>query len=130
MLHNSDDINNNELNEMFEASRNALRNEANEKVKQNKDGKRKLIGDIVLVWDTSRMTDLYTGEVNTDILDHQIMTTYPSIVIEDNRRFNADIVLSEDRVYPCNLDLVIWNKTLGKKFRTCSEFVKITNKGV
>jgi hypothetical protein len=51
-------------------------------------------------------------------------------VIADSQKYNADIVLGEDRVYPCNLDLIVWNKTLGKKFRTSSDFVKITYKGV
>lgn len=124
MYHNTDD------NEMYKASRETLRKEVSKQIAKNKDGKIKSIGDIVLIWDTSRLRDLETNQTNTDILDHNILAKYPSIVIEDGLKFNADIVLSEDRVYPCNLDLIVWNKTLNKKFRTCSEFVKITDKGV
>jgi hypothetical protein len=96
-----------------------------EHIKKNKDNSIKEIGDIVLMWDTSRLTDIETGEVNTDLLDHAMLCTFPSIVIEHGLRINKDIVL-DDRVYPCNLDIMIWNKTLDKKFYTKSEFVKIT----
>lgn len=130
MFHNTDDIDDNELNEIFEACREALRKAANERIAKHKDGKRKEVGDIVLVWDASRLRNLETDEVNTDHFDHENLSRFPSIVIADNQKYNADIVLGEDRVYPCNLDLVIWNKTIGQKFRTCSEFVKITDKGV
>jgi hypothetical protein len=130
MMFHDDDIIDDEFDDLMEASRMALQREALEKVKKNKDGKLKCVGDIVLVWDTSRLKDFPTDEPNTDKLDHNLLTSYPSIVIKDDQKFNADIVLGEDRVYPCNLDLVIWNKTLGKKFRTSSVFVKITDKGV
>lgn len=124
---NNNMIGDDEFDDLMDSSRMALRREAMEKIKENKDGKLKYVGDIVLVWDTSRMTELGHDEVNTDHLDHKLITTYPSIVIEDNQKYNADIVLGEDRVYKCNLDLVVWNKTLGKKFRTSSDFVKITS---
>jgi hypothetical protein len=130
MFHDDDYIGDDEFDDLMETSRIALQREATNRVNQNKDGKIKYLGDIVLVWDTSRLRDFPADEPNTDHLEHQLLTMYPSIVIADSQRFNADIVLGEDRVYPCNLDLVIWNKTLGKKFRTCSEFVKITDKGV
>ena len=122
--------NNDQFDDLMESCRMSLIQHAKEKIKQNKDGKLKYVGDIVLVWDTSRLTDLETNEMNTDNLDHQLIATYPSIVIADSQKYNADIVLGEDRVYPCNLDLIVWNKTLGKKFRTSSDFVKITYKGV
>jgi hypothetical protein len=100
-----------------------------EHIKKNKDYSIKETGDIVLMWDTSRLTDIDTLEVNTDLLDHAILCTYPSIVIDDRLRINADIVLDE-RVYPCNLDIMIWNKTLDKKFYTSSLYVKITTEKV
>lgn len=131
MFHDDDDIiRDDEFDDLLELSRIALQQEAHKRIAQNKDGKQKYIGDIVLVWDSSRLRDLETNETNTDILDHNILATYPSIVIGDSLEFNANIVLGGDRVYPCNLDLIIWNKTLGKKFRTCSEFAKISDKGV
>lgn len=129
MFHD-DYIENDEFDDQMESCRMSLIQHAKEKIKENKDGKLKYVGDIVLVWDTSRLTDLETNEMNTDNLDHQLIATYPSIVIADSQKYNADIVLGEDRVYPCNLDLIVWNKTLGKKFRTSSDFVKITYKGV
>ena len=100
-----------------------------EHIKKNKDYSIKETGDIVLMWDTSRLTEIDTLEVNTDLLDHAMLCTFPSIVIEHGLRINKDIVLDE-RVYPCNLDIMIWNKTLGKKFYTKSEFVKITTEKV
>jgi hypothetical protein len=122
-------INDDELNKPIEGSLAILCRNINEIIKQNKDGKQKFVGDIVLVWDMSRLTEFDTGEVNTDIMDHNLITRFPSIVIEDSLTFNADIVL-DDRVYPCNLDIVIWNKTLGRKYRTSSNFVKISEKGL
>jgi hypothetical protein len=126
MFHDDDYIGDDEFDDLMEASRIALIRDAREKVKENKDGKQKYVGDIVLVWDTSRLHDHETGEPNGDLLEHGLITKYPSIVVEEDQKFNADIVLGEDRVYPCNLDIVIWNKTMGKKYRTSSDFVKIT----
>lgn len=96
-------------------------------IRKHKDNSVKVTGDRVLLWDTSRLTEVDSGEINTDPLDHHLLTMYPSIVIEDNVRFNQPIILG-DRHYDCNLDLIVWNKTIGKVFRTNSEFVKITEK--
>lgn len=126
MFHDDDNIGDDEYDDLMESAQMSFARDVVATLKKNKDNSIKEVGDIVLVWDTSRMTDVDTGEVNTDILDHQIMATYPSIVVGENLTYNADIVLGEDRVYPCNLDLIVWNKTLGKKFRTASKFTKIT----
>lgn len=97
------------------------------RIAQNKDPRPKHVGDRVLVWDCSRLTDAKTDELCIDPLEQKLMTQYPSIVIEDNVQFNQPINLG-DRQYNCNLDLIVWNKTLNKVFRTSSEFVKLTDK--
>jgi hypothetical protein len=127
MYRNFDDdhIGDDEFDDLMDASRQALTKDIINHINKNKDNIQKFVGDIVQMWDTSRLTDHETNEFNTDLLDHEILVKFPSIVVEDDLIYNADIVLA-DRLYPCNLDLVIWNKILNKKFRTRSEFVKIT----
>jgi hypothetical protein len=111
------------------SARDAFRKEVEAYVAKNKDFTIKETGDKVIVWDTSRLTDVATDEYNTDMLEHKLLCTYPSIVIAHGIRKNADITI-DDRVYECNLDIIIWNKTLNKKYYTKSEFVKITKKNV
>lgn len=130
MYCDDDNIGDDEYDDLMETAKMAFARDVINEIKKNKDDSLKQIGDIVLVWDTSRLTEFGKNEVNTDVLDHRIMANYPSIVVENEVKYNADIVLGEDRIYPCNLDLIVWNKTLDKKFRTCSKFVKITDKGV
>lgn len=127
----SDDeyIGEDEYDDLMNTAKYALARDVLNHIKKHKDDSIKCVGDKVIMWDTSRLTDPETDEVNTDLLDHQILCTYPSVVIEDNLKYNADIVL-DDRIYPCNLDIKIWNKTLNKIFRTKSEFVKITTENL
>lgn len=128
-MHDNDEIHPDEYDDLMDASREAFARDVLDHIKKNKDNTIKKVGDRVIMWDTSRLTEIDTLEVNTDLLDHQILCKFPSIVIESSCRINADIHLG-DRVYPCNLDIMIWNKTLGKKFYTKSEFVKITENKV
>lgn len=129
-MYHDDEIHEDEFDDFLNTANESFRKGVIDHIARNKDKSVKSVGDKVLVWDTSRLTEIETGEVNTDTLDHEILNKFPSIVIEENLRINKDIVLGEDRVYPCNLDLMIWNKTLGKKFYTKSEFVKITSNKV
>jgi len=96
----------------------------NETINKNHDGKTKAVGDRVLVWDSSRLTDLETGEVNRDPLDHRLLAHYKSIVIEDGCKYTATVTLN-DNVYSKQLDIVIWNEVIGRKFRTSSDFTKL-----
>ncbi len=116
-----------EYDDLMDASREALARDIIDKINKEKDRGTKYVGDRVLVWDSSRLTDKETNTVNRDELDHQILSRYPSIVIEENCKYNGDVTI-DNRVYPMNLDLVIWNKTLNKVFRTSSDFVKRTEK--
>jgi len=119
-----DDIHPQEYDDLMESSRIALRRDIENHIKKNRDGKTKITGDRVLVWDCSRLTEVETGEVNSDPLDHRLMANYESIVIEDSCKHVARVELG-DNVYEKVLDIVVWNKTVGKKFRTSSDFSKI-----
>ena len=130
MYYDDDFVGDDEYDDLMDACRESFARDVVNHIKKNKDDSAKHIGDIVLVWDTSRLTEFGQDEVNTDELDHQLIAKFPSIVIAEDQKYNQDIVLGEDRVYPCNLDLIIWNKTLGKKYRTSSSFVKITTNKV
>jgi hypothetical protein len=114
--------------EMIDADQLALLRDMSAVVKKNKDLGYKTVGDRVLVWDSSRLREVGSDEVNLDELDHKLLAKYASIVVETGCRYNADIDLGEGRHYPLNLDLIIWNKTIGKKYRTSSNFVKRTDK--
>lgn len=129
MFHDDDFIGEDEYDDLMASSQMAFARDVVSKIRENKDNTDKEVGDIVLVWDTSRMTDVQTNEVNKDTLDHQIMANFPSIVIENGIKYNADIVI-DDRVYPCNLDLIVWNKTMDRSFRTSSKFTKISREKV
>lgn len=124
-MRHDDEIHPDEYDDLLDSARQSFYNDVMDHVKKNKDNSIKKVGDKVIVWDTSRLRDGDTGEPNTDDLDHNLLCHYPSIVIEEDCRINADIVLG-DRTYPCTLDIMIWNKTLNKKFYTKSEFVKLT----
>lgn len=90
----------------------------------NKDERNKTVGDKIFVWDSSRLTDYETGKVEYDVKIHSILNNYPSIVIDDHRKFTSEVrTFAGD--FTKNLDLVIWNKTLNRRFRTSSEFVKL-----
>lgn len=128
MFHDDDNFfDPHEYDDLLESSRIALAKDIIEHTKKNKDHGIKHVGDRVLVWDASRLTDVESGKVNFDEFEHALLERFPSIVIENGCKFKADLVIGE-RVYPMNLDLIVWNKTLNKKFRTNSKFVKRTDK--
>lgn len=93
-------------------------------INKNKDERTKHVGDQVLVWDTSRLTEFETDNPVDDLLDERIITHHPSIVIETNCKYDATLYIGK-RPYILNLDLKIWNKTLNRVYRTYSNFVKI-----
>ncbi len=93
-------------------------------VKANTDNRTKGVGERVLVWDCSRLTDLETSEINRQNNVHIALNNYYSIVIAENQRYIAEVkTFAGD--FSKNLDLIIWNEQLKMKFRTSSEFVKI-----
>lgn len=93
-------------------------------VAANKDNRTKAVGDQIIVWDGSRLTDFETGEIDYDVKTHSILGNYPSIVIDTDRKYTAQLkTFAGD--FSRNLDLVIWNKNLNKKYRTSSDFVKL-----
>jgi hypothetical protein len=90
------------------------------------DERTKTVGDKILVWDSSRLTDKKSGEMVYDHRIHSILSTFHSIVIEDQVKHNIEVnTLVGD--FSKNLDLVIWNKQLDRVFRTSSDFVKLHN---
>lgn len=93
-------------------------------IKDNYDANEKTIGDRVLVWDCSRLTDDKTSEFETNPKIHMILANYPSIVIHDRQRYNSTLTTMVGD-FTVNLDLKVWNKKLNKVYRTSSEFVKI-----
>lgn len=95
-----------------------------EQIAQNKDTSTKTVGDKIIIWDTSRLTYADSNKPCSDPIEHSIVNCYESIVIAENVRYNADVTIG-DRVYEKNLDLIVWNKTLDKTFRTSSNFVKL-----
>lgn len=117
----------NKINNIQDEAMEDFKNFVRDHIKKNKDKTLKSVGDRVLFWDISRLTDVKTNQVNRDLLDHQILVNYPSIIIEDNVRYNQPVIMG-NRQYDCNLDLIVWNKTLNMTFRTSSEFVRITDK--
>jgi hypothetical protein len=103
-----------------------LRDIFREQIAANKDHGTKEVGDVVLVWDSSRLTLVDNDEIVVNPVIHTLVSKNESIVIETGCRYNGDRIIG-DRVYPKNLDLVIWCKKLNKKYRTSSDFVKRTN---
>jgi hypothetical protein len=93
-------------------------------IAKNQDNRIKTIGDKVLVWDCSRLTDVSTGEIDYDTSVHRTLSENASIVIEDRNKYVAQLTTFAGD-FSKNLDLIIWNKKLNKKFRTSSEFVKL-----
>lgn len=96
-------------------------------IEENRDLTVKDIGDRVIVWDVSRLTDYDTNQLverkpyaNTPIL----LMNYESIVIETGSDYKG-LHSFYNQIPPKTLDLVIWNSQLNKKFRTSSDFVKI-----
>lgn len=124
MFINDEYIGDDEFDNLMHASQQSLREDINEHIKKNKDNAIKEVGDNVLMWDTSRLTDVETDEVNVDELDHRLMCMFPSIVIETNCKYDSTIVIGENK-YTKTLDLIVWNKIVNKKFRTSSSFVKL-----
>lgn len=95
-------------------------------VSENTDNRHKTVGDTVLVWDSSRLTDVDSGKVEYDTKVHAILANYPSIIIEDGCKYTAEVkTFTGD--FSKNLDLKVWNKNLNKVYRTSSEFVKLHN---
>lgn len=95
-----------------------------EQIARNKDNTVKGVGDKIIIWDTSRLTYAESNKPCSDPIEHSIVNCYESIVIEASVRYNANITIGE-KSYEKNLDLIVWNKTLNKKFRTSSDFVKL-----
>lgn len=96
----------------------------NKFIEDNIDHRTKEIGDNVLVWDCSRLTDNESNKIEYQDNVHTLLSNYPSIVIETGCKYTAEVkTLTGD--FSKNLDLKIWNKNLNKVYRTSSEFVKI-----
>lgn len=93
-------------------------------IRNNEDRRNKTVGDQIIVWDCSRLTNAETGELDYEINTSSILSNYPSIVIEDRNKYVA-VVKTFAGEFSKNLDLIVWNKTLNKKFRTSSDFVKL-----
>src|SRR5258708_38518570 len=53
----------------------------------NEDHRAKHIGDQILVWDCSRLTDVETKEINYETNVHRTLGNYPSIVIETDNKY-------------------------------------------
>jgi len=92
-------------------------------IADNTDPRTKTVGDRVLVWDTSRLTNAETGK-RADDFEERMVHKYESIVIEDRLRHEAKLsTLAGD--FTKVLDLKIWNKNLNKVYLTSSDFVKL-----
>ena len=92
-------------------------------IEENSDPRTKTVGDRVLVWDTSRLTNAETNK-RADDFEERMMHKYPSIVIEDRQRYEAKLTtLAGD--FTKILDLKVWNKSLNKVYLTSSDFVKL-----
>lgn len=95
-------------------------------IDQNKDDRTKHVGDNVLIWDCSRLTNNETGKIEYDDTIQKLLSNYPSIVIETGCKYTAEIkTFTGD--FSKNLDLKVWNKNLNKVYRTSSDFVKLHN---
>jgi hypothetical protein len=123
MYTDEDEIHPDEFDDLMDASRQALARDFRDHVEKNKCDKVKELGDQILVWDTSRLTDVETGDIVQDELDLTIIVLHPSIVVETQEKYTATLTLG-NRNYDKVLDLKIWNKTLNKIYRTSSDFVK------
>jgi hypothetical protein len=110
--------------QMFELIK--MNRDFHKKIKENYDNRTKTIGDKVIVWDLSRLTDFETNEVIKSMSneDMDLLCQNESIVIEDNIEFISKLDTMFG-VFEQNLDIVVWNKKLNKKFRTSSEYVKL-----
>lgn len=124
MFSDIDDFDPHEMDDLIEASRQALAKDIENHIRKNKCEKVKEIGDQVLVWDTSRLRYADDDQPVTDQLDLNIIVLHPSIVVKTRETYQALLELG-DRQYNVQLDLVIWNKTINRTFRTSSNFVKI-----
>jgi hypothetical protein len=96
----------------------------NKVIADNTDNRTKTVGDRILVWDTSRLTNAETGERVEDDNEELVLTVYPSIVIEDRIRIEAKLTTLAGE-FTKILDLKVWNKKLNKVYLTSSDFVKI-----
>lgn len=119
-----DDIDQQEFRRISEMALAKTRKFITDHIAKNKDDRSKTIGDIVHVWDGSRLTDVETGEIDYDPTIHRVLSRTDSIVIEDQVKHIAALTTFAGD-FSKNLDLVIWNKKLNKKYRTSSEFVKL-----
>jgi len=121
---NEDDIDQEEFKRISALAQKHTLKAIEKHIQANEDDRTKHIGDNVLVWDCSRLTDTETNEINREELVHKTLGNYPSIVIETDLKFVSELnTLAGD--FSKVLDLVIWNKNLNKKFRTSSDFVKL-----
>lgn len=93
-------------------------------IEENFDPRTKSVGDRVLVWDSSRLTNAETNRYVNDHIEESILTKYESVVIEDGCKFDATKETLAG-TFTVNLDLKVWNKTLNKVYRTSSKFVKL-----
>lgn len=85
----------------------------------NKDDRDKTVGDRVIIWDCSRLTDVETGKRVIDPLDISILEKYYSVVLEEGLKFNTLGMVEK------NLDLKVWSPIINKVYRTSSDFVKL-----
>jgi hypothetical protein len=96
----------------------------NKVIAENTDNRTKTVGDRILVWDSSRLTNAETGERVEDDKEETALTIYPSIVIEDRLRIEAKLSTLAGE-FTKVLDLKVWNKKLNKVYLTSSDFVKL-----
>jgi len=94
------------------------------KIAENEDPRRKHVGDSVLIWDGSRLTDYISGEIEYTPAVQQTVAETPSIVIETGNKYRAELTTFAGD-FSKVLDLVVWNKKLDRKFRTSSDFVRL-----
>jgi hypothetical protein len=119
-----DDIDQEEFKRISALAQEQTRQALLRHVRENTDKRTKHVGDNVRVWDCSRLSDLQTGEIEYDSMVHATLSNYSSIVIKTDDKYIAPLTTFAGD-FSKNLDLIVWNKKLNRKFRTASEFVKI-----
>jgi len=99
-------------------------NAIKKKIADNNDPREKTVGDLVVLWDTSRLTYEDTDLPVTDGREELILCNYHSIVIQDKLDYKAKIYTLAGE-FTKTLDIKIWNKNTDRVYRTSSEFVRL-----
>lgn len=105
------------------ARRNTLRAIRNT-IKSNQDDKVKEVGDVVRIWDSSRLTYADTNMDVEEITEDLKVSNYDSIVVEIDCDYVASVKIlgkNFDKV----LDLKVWNTSTKRVYRTSSDYVKL-----